>query len=176
MIDYSSALTNAQDQYAQVLSAYQDRQKNLGANLETLGQNRLGQINDYYQQQGAATDQSAISRGLANTTVRNNLQMANSRQRDLAYGEASNDIAGQRLQYGQQWSGDTLNFLGQSYGQMNQLGLQYAGLQQQGYNADRQYGLGLAQLAQNQNQFVSRQPTVTYNQSSYIPTAFSGYR
>lgn len=152
-IDYTQALRSQGDMYSAILQGFQEREKNLGTNLEALGSNQRQQAQDYYKQYAAATDQSAISRGLGNSTVRNSLQQGVNRQRDSALAEINNNIAQQRLNYGQQWSGDILNFMAQQYGQQQglalnreQLALQREQLRAQQQAQQGQLALGYAQL------------------------------
>ena len=142
MDTYQNMVQKNVDQYGPLVEAYQKRQTDLSGNLESLGQNQLAQANQYYDQQQAAGVQSAQRRGLGNSTIADSIRQGINSQRDYNINQINNNIAGQRLAYGAQWSGDTLNAIQSLAAQKSQagmaggsLGYNYAALAQQQANA-----------------------------------------
>ncbi len=140
---YGAALNQSQDIYNQTLAGYRQRASDLAGQVDVLGQTQLRQAGDYYKQQAEGTKQSAISRGLSNSTVQDSLLGGVNAQRDQALGDINNSIRSQKLGIMQQATGDTLGYQG-AYGQQQaQMGMQYANgyanlYQQQQQNALQQ--------------------------------------
>lgn len=126
--------------YQQALALYQGQQSSDNANLATLGQSETTQINQAAAQQQAQAQQSAIDRGLGNTTVVDSLNrgIAQSQQQNLqALAEQVNQA---KISTGQTDTGNIANTIinktttAPSYSDIANLAAQYGQAQQAGTN------------------------------------------
>lgn len=165
MFDYNQQLAQAQQNYNQMIQGYQTREANVASQSASLGQNQLDQANRYYDQQSQAARSSAVTRGLGNTTISDSLQNGVNAQRGIDLAQINNNIAGQKLQYGMQASGDTLNAMQQGQSQLMGYGFTGEQLRQAALNSDRQYTLGQGQLGVQQGQLGIQQQQLGYQMS-----------
>jgi hypothetical protein len=109
---YANAVAANRARYEQTLAAYQMREQDVLRDLDQMGQNQLRDLTDYYTQETARTQQSAISRGLSNTTISDSLRqgVGDRYRRDLT--RLNNDIAVRRMQAIAGLRGDTLRYQG----------------------------------------------------------------
>lgn len=180
-----------ESRYQQALSGYQQRYARGMANLDTLGQQRDTDINRAADQQKAATNQSAISRGLANTTVRDSLQRGVERDRQYSLNQNAEAVRQQRLNTDATLSGDTLGLIERrqdvypSMEGLTNLAAQYGASQQQGNAAAVLAANQANYAAQQQSQYNAAQQqqyarqTAAYQQyllsPQYLYNSFYGY-
>ena len=128
--------------YGQGLAGYAARQQDVINNLDVLGQNERSVLMDQYAQEKAQAQQNAISRGLANSTVRQSMVQGVDAQRDEAMRRVENEIRAQKLGLQSQLSGDLLG-----YAERQSAAQAQAALEQQ------RLGLMAQQMQQQQRQF-----------------------
>ncbi len=105
---YDAAIGKYQTDAAGVLQGYQDRYNTGIAALTGLGDTARSDANRQFNQLGARTTQSAISRGLGNTTVRDALGRGVEQERQVALGRINEAVRTQTAGIQSQLSGEQL--------------------------------------------------------------------
>jgi hypothetical protein len=130
---YNDARSANEQRYGQLTSGFTQRHNLVRGQIDSLGANEMEDLRKLYDGYAASATQSAISRGLYNSTVLDSLQGGVQRQRDDAVRRLQNDIDLRRANLDAQLSADTL------------------GVIERRTDAYPDYGL-MAQLAQAQGQ------------------------
>lgn len=151
-----------EQRFEDMLGGYRDRYGRTMSGLEGLGQAEAQRINQQFDRLGAQTQQSAVGRGLYNTTVTDSLMRGVEDQRAQAHAELQEQLRRENLGYHSQQSKDTLDFMERrtdSYPSLEML----AQLSQQLGEADRgiftMEGQNPMQQSQPQQPQPQEQPT-----------------
>jgi hypothetical protein len=108
---YQKATNANQQRYDQILQGYNNRVQVGRDMLENLGDQAKSDVRRDYADLGAQTTQSAIGRGLYNTTVQDSMQRGIEREKQGQLARVEDDVRAQRLTHHMQSMGDRLGFM-----------------------------------------------------------------
>lgn len=113
-----------EQRYENILGGYQDRWQRAMAQLQGVGDQQRKDLNQRYDNNKGAVDQSLIARGMSNSTVSDSLKMGNERERNNAINRLEESLTRERLGYDTGLQGDLLQFMerrNDTYPDLNQL-------------------------------------------------------
>lgn len=121
---YDEAKKANEARYSEILQGYRNRQQQATKLIAGMGNTEYARINREYADMGGQATQSAIGRGLGNTTVLDSLQRGVQADRQTALNAAQEGVRRNLLNITTGLSGDTLQFMerrNDTYPDINQL-------------------------------------------------------
>lgn len=108
---YNNALAANRAELASLVDMARQRETKVMADLDAYGRTQLQDLADSHRQNMANVQQNAISRGLANSTIRQSMELGANTQNQRSMDRINNDIALRRAETYARLTGDTMNIL-----------------------------------------------------------------
>jgi hypothetical protein len=125
---YQSAQDEAraanEERYKNILAGYDDRWNRAMGQLEGVGNQQREDMNRRYDNNKGEIAQSLVARGMSNSTVKDNIEAGNERERNQASNRLEEALTRERLGYDTGLQGDLLQFMerrNDTYPDLNQL-------------------------------------------------------
>jgi hypothetical protein len=109
---YNEGKAANESRYADILKGYQQREADANTLLAGMGDTAKLQLNQRYDQAGSSAAQSAIGRGLTNSSAAINMQRGLELQRNQSLMAIDEGLRKQALDYRTSLAGDRLAFMG----------------------------------------------------------------
>lgn len=113
-----------EQRYENILGGYQDRYDRAMSQLQGVGEQQRTDLNRRYNSNKGEIATSLVARGMSNSTVKDNLEAGNERERDNSLNRLEESLTRERLGYDTQLRDDQLKFMerrNDTYPDLNQL-------------------------------------------------------